>query len=330
MLFGIAALAAVIVAATHFSEARDFARLTEHAQPWWLTLAIILQAGTYLAQAQVLCAVARAGRSGLGLLTAARLGLAKLFTEQALPSAGLSGTLVLAAGLERRGLPRPVVAAALVVDLASFYVAYVLCLAVALVITAVHGEQSTVILLVSLVFMLFGVGLTIMVLALSGRGARAVPRRLRRLSPVRAAIGFLENADRRLSRDPRLLLEATAYQLAIVLCDSATMWVLIHSLGGHGSVSGVFASFMSSSLLRTVGLMPGGLGTFEAASVLTLSMVGVPTAVALAATLLFRGLSFWLPMIPGLWFSRHEVRPTRRSFRPSPRTRAPAVPPVRP
>jgi Mg2+-importing ATPase len=58
------------------------------------------------------------------------------------------------------------------------------------------------------------------------------------------------------------------------------------------------------SLLRTVGIVPGGLGTFEAASVWTLKVMGLPVAPALAATVLFRGLSFWLPMVPGLWISR--------------------------
>lgn len=36
-------------------------------------------------------------------------------------------------------------------------------------------------------------------------------------------------------------------------------------------------------------------------------MVGVEIPVALAATPLFRGLSFWLPMLPGLWFSRRAM-----------------------
>ncbi len=89
------------------------------------------------------------------------------------------------------------------------------------------------------------------------------------------------------------------------------MWALIRSLGTRGSPSGVFASFMTSSLLRTIGIVPGGLGSFEAASVVTLHMVGVPTAVALSATLLFRGLSFWLPMLPGFWFSRRGMRPAQ-------------------
>jgi len=30
---------------------------------------------------------------------------------------------------------------------------------------------------------------------------------------------------------------------------------------------------------------------------------------ALTATLLLRGLTFWLPMLPGLWIARRELRP---------------------
>lgn len=47
--------------------------------------------------------------------------------------------------------------------------------------------------------------------------------------------------------------------------------------------------------------------TFEATSVLMLRMVGIDVAVALSATLLFRGLSFWLPMLPGYWCSRRVL-----------------------
>lgn len=33
---------------------------------------------------------------------------------------------------------------------------------------------------------------------------------------------------------------------------------------------------------------------------------------SLAATLLFRGLSFWLPMLPGIWFSKRALRVAER------------------
>jgi uncharacterized membrane protein YbhN (UPF0104 family) len=54
--------------------------------------------------------------------------------------------------------------------------------------------------------------------------------------------------------------------------------------------------------------VPGGLGIFEAASVAMLKAIGVPIAAALAATLLYRGFSYWLPMAPGILFARRETR----------------------
>lgn len=74
--------------------------------------------------------------------------------------------------------------------------------------------------------------------------------------------------------------------------------------GVHAPIGGVFASFMIASLARTLGITPAGLGVFEGVGVLTLHQIGVPHAAALSATLLFRGLSYWLPMVPGFIASR--------------------------
>lgn len=74
-----------------------------------------------------------------------------------------------------------------------------------------------------------------------------------------------------------------------------------------------------ASLAATLILMPGGLGTFETACVAMLTLLRVPVEAALAATLLQRGLTYWLPMLPGLWLSRREIRseskPTLRGGR---------------
>lgn len=52
-LLGGALLVTVVVAALHVSEGREFARLLERANLWWLAFALLLQAATYLAQAEV-------------------------------------------------------------------------------------------------------------------------------------------------------------------------------------------------------------------------------------------------------------------------------------
>jgi Mg2+-importing ATPase len=85
-----------------------------------------------------------------------------------------------------------------------------------------------------------------------------------------------------------------------MLFDASTLWIMLFALAASVSLPPVFASFMLSSLARTLGPIPGGLGIFEAASVATLKLMGVPIAAGLAATLLFRGVSFWLPLLPGV------------------------------
>lgn len=311
-LLGLALLGGVVLTALHFSEAEEFVRIGRQAQPWWLALAACLQAATYSAQGEVFCLVGRRSEAPVRRWVAYRLSLAKIFVDQAVPSGGLSGTALIATSLERDGMPRPAVAAAMAVDHATYYAAYVVSLAAAVALLVVAGEATAPVLAVSLGFCLFGAVFGASFLALAGRAPIHV-RWLARLRPLKAGLDYLAAADRALAWSPSLLAWASLCQLAIVLLDASTVWVCIAALGARASPGGVFASFMVSSLLRTLGIVPGGLGTYEAASVITLETVGVSIPVALSATLLFRGLSFWLPLVPGLWLSRHAVsrRPVR-------------------
>jgi Mg2+-importing ATPase len=315
---GASALTAVVLASLHVSEGREFVRLVQRASPEWFVLALLLQVATYLAQAEVFGGVPRAAGTTIPRGLLCQLSLTKLFLDQALPPAGVSSTAVVAQALEGRGVPRSTVAAGAIVNIVSYQVAYVVALVAALVIAAGALRTSVAILLLSALLVGLLMAITVAMLALSGRPTRP-GKGIGRLSLVREVVGFLGDADSGLARSPGLLAQATAWQVAIFLLDTATMWALIRSLGATAPATMVFASSMISTLVRTLGLVPGGLGAFEATSVATLHLVGVSVPVALSATLIFRGLSFWLPMLPGLWFSRLVTR--RRGKEGGPATR---------
>ena len=82
---------------------------------------------------------------------------------------------------------------------------------------------------------------------------------------------------------------------------------LPRALGDSPAIWIVLVSFIMASMAATLGAIPLGLGTFEAACVGMLSLHGVAIETALAATLLLRGLTFWLPMLPGLWVAKREI-----------------------
>jgi Mg2+-importing ATPase len=303
-LLGAAALAGVVVVALHLSEAAAFGQLLHQVAPSWFALALLLQALTYLAQGQIYRLVAHAGQAELPLLHACQLGLVKMFVDQALPTFGVSGTLAVTAAFERRGIPRPVVIACLVISLSSYLLAYVLALGTALGILVVEGHATGLLVAACILFVLASLAVALGAILLVGR---ALPRRLHGLFDwrwLKRGLFILEQADVGLIRNPRLLAATTGLDLGIILLDATTLWGLVHAVGAVAPWSGVFAGFMLASVLRTIGVTPGGLGIFEAAAVTTLHWAGVSLPVALSATLLFRGLSFWIPMLPGMLVSR--------------------------
>ncbi|MDH6624698.1 uncharacterized membrane protein YbhN (UPF0104 family) [Streptomyces sp. LBL] len=64
---------------------------------------------------------------------------------------------------------------------------------------------------------------------------------------------------------------------------------------GHVLLAYLLASG-AAALLPT----PGGLGSLDAALVLTLTAAGAPPAAALSAVFGYRLLTAWLPLLPGL------------------------------
>lgn len=307
-LFGIALLGAVIVVATNLNEGRASLELARHISPIWLAVGAALQLGTYLADARSWQRVLLRAGAGRPLGGFVSLGLAKLFVDQAVPSGGLSGTIVVVRGLERRGIPRATSVAAVVVDLYAYYAAYVSALVFAFVVLGARGRLGVAILLTAAAFLTMALAVVGLLTALTTRLRRFLPDRLLRLRVVAPLVRAVADGDPRLVRRSDLLATSFGYQLLVFTLDAATIWAMLRSVGLDMDLAPVFASFMVASLTRSLGVLPGGIGTFEAASVTTLHMVGVPLAAALAATLLFRGLSFWLPLLPGMIMARRESR----------------------
>lgn len=309
-LVGVVLFVAVVVGALHVSEAGAFAELLDQARPGWLALAIALQASTYVAQGLIWRGVVRTAGMGLPLGVAFRLSLVKLLVDQALPSSGLSGSIFVAGALQRRGVRDSVTTAAIVVSSAGYLGAYAIAILAGLGL--VVRRQTFPIATMVVAASVFVAAALVIVAAIAtawrraaaGSPPRAVPQWL-----MRHLVRLRRHAiDPSIARSPRLLLLSTGLQLGIIALDCLTMWALIRSLGSAAPVAAVFGSFMVASLLRTFSIIPGGLGPFEAASVLTLHAWGLPVALSLSATLLFRALSFWLPMLPGAWLARGFLR----------------------
>jgi glycosyltransferase 2 family protein len=314
-LSGLLVLAGVILVASRLTELERFAALADSAQPVWLLAAFALQSITYVCAAAVWHGVLNRGGIHERFWSIVPLGLAKLFTDQALPTGGFGGTLLVMSGLERRGVPSGIGMAAVLIGMVSFYIAYAIAVAASFVILySVHKLAP---------WMVAGGGLFVLV-AFGVPGSVLIFRRwwrsraesdlksnsarwLSRIPGFSILVSAMAQAPTAMLQDPITFIRATALQLLIFALDAGTLWVMIRAVGADATPATALVAFIVASLAATIGPMPLGLGTFEAVCVTMLHLQGLSIEVALTATLLLRGFTFWLPMLPGLLLARREL-----------------------
>ncbi len=89
--------------------------------------------------------------------------------------------------------------------------------------------------------------------------------------------------------------------------DGATVYFVFLAIGAPVDYDVCLVGVVIGSVAATIGMIPMGLGTFEAGMIASLTVFGVPVEDALTATLVYRGLSLWLPLIPGFFIIQREM-----------------------
>jgi len=106
--------------------------------------------------------------------------------------------------------------------------------------------------------------------------------------------------------------------------DYLALLCALRAVGAEPQPSLVLVAYAAAGLLALIPLTPGGVGFVEAGLVGTLTLAGVSGSDALAATLLYRLVSYWLTLPAGgvayVLFRRKyaRVRSLRTSSEPSP------------
>ncbi|PJI39700.1 MAG: hypothetical protein CTR54_17770 [Rhizobium sp.] len=235
------------------------------------------------------------------------LGIGKLFVDQALPTGGASGTVLVAASLRNRGIPLRIAFFAMLVGLFSYYSAYLASAIATFVIIWTNHRMGMALATAFAVFALVALFIPLAVIAMRSLSQRYIPAWLKRRKTVQIILLEMSEAPLFELMTLRLFLGTVAFQMAVVVLDAATLWIAFKAIGYSVDPFVAFAGMVSGSIGATIGPAPLGLGTYEGSAVAILTVLGVPVAPSLTAVIIFRGLSFWLPMLPGMWFSRREL-----------------------
>jgi uncharacterized protein (TIRG00374 family) len=229
--------------------------------------------------------------------------------SKVVPGGPAAGGVVQGSLLVRDGQPGAVVASALA-GVGLLTTAVLLLLPVLTVPVLLIGpppaEQLRLGLLVSLILAVALVGLG--VAALTWPRSVSVAGRLvgRVVHPVKRSVTPDGVADMLLAQRARVRavfsgrwMRAVFAAAANRMLDYAALVAALTAFGAHARPSEVLLAYVVAQALTMVPITPGGLGFVESGLTALLVVIGVSADAALVGTLLYRLVSFWLPIPVG-------------------------------
>jgi uncharacterized membrane protein YbhN (UPF0104 family) len=280
----VASVAAVYLLAGELAQA-SFGHLLRTADWRWALVALALSAATYVgATLSISGFVAERLSFGRTLFVQLASSFVTLVTPAAVGGAALNVRY-----LQRRRIPAAVAVASVGV---SQVVAFVLHILLLTVFAAIAGSSTKSAIRPPTWAYFVVAGLVVLagvVLAIPA-GRRLVRARL---SPTFGQVlpRLLEVAQR-----PRKLAEGIGGVLLLSLTYILCLSACVAAFGGSVSIAKIGFVYLTGSAIGSIIPTPGGLGAVEAALTAGLTAAGVHGGIAVSAVLLFRLLTFWLPV----------------------------------
>ncbi|HJV75144.1 MAG TPA: lysylphosphatidylglycerol synthase transmembrane domain-containing protein [Noviherbaspirillum sp.] len=307
-LLGLLLLSGLVGTILRFGELEQFLNLARHVEPFWLISGLVLQSGTYLCEALSWKLVLRRLACPRPLSELIPLSIAKLFSDQAMPSVGISGNAFLLTALRHRGIEKTLATSCMLVDLVTYFSSYALMAVVSLLVLAGHNEANRWLLTLTTIFVAIQASVPLAVWHLHLHGTLPGESLLRKFPRLYAWVQTLRKVPVSLLLQPGMFAQQLALHAIIVFLDAGSLWMMLRGIGQHLAFPFAFSSFVTASVVVSLSPIPLGLGTFEATCVAMLHVSGIGLEAGLAAVVLLRGLTVWLPMLPGLWLIRREMR----------------------
>jgi uncharacterized membrane protein YbhN (UPF0104 family) len=280
----------------------------ERGDSWWIAAGVVLELASFVGYVVLFRAVFVRGQERIGWRESYEITMAGLVATRLFAAAGAGGVALTAWALRRSGMEPRLVACRMVAFMVLLYVIY----AASLLIDGIGlgsglfpggGSFAITILPAIVAAVLFAIAGAIAFLPgdlerrlarwASGSGrlghwvARAVTVPALAASGVRTAIDLIR------ARDGGLL-----GALAWWGFDISVLWAMFHAFGTPPPFTVIWMAYFVGMLGNLLPL-PGGLGGVEGGMIGAFAAFGVDFNLALLAVLSYRGISFWLPTLPG-------------------------------
>ena len=309
-VFLLLSIAALYFLLPQIAGLEDTWRRIEDGSPYWMVLALLFGFGMFGGYVAMFRGIfLRAGAARIGWRASYQITMAGLAASRIFAAGGAGGLVLTAWALRRAGLGRRLVADKTVTFLILTYMPYMAALIVCglglrlgIFPGAAPFGLSVVPAVIALILTAIGVSTVLVPPDLQRRLEGFAVRRGRlgtwaqRLAnlPASASAGMRDALAHLRHPDPALAGAVLFWGFQV-----AVLWAGFRAFGDAPPLAVVTMAFfvgMFGNLLP----MPGGVGGVEGGMIAALAAFGVDAGQAVVAVLLFRAVTFWLPMIPGV------------------------------
>jgi uncharacterized protein (TIRG00374 family) len=298
----------------YFSEIEKEIRLLEKIKPLWLFSAAGAQLLTYFFTAVIY----RYLISGYGIKnvpgrgTLYKVSVISFFFNQVVPSAGVSGNTFFFNFLVKRKVRSFQVISVILSELVLFYGAMetytILSLLYILFFYKTGGSIILVLTAGVFVYLVFAAGI---IVAARKRSAGYLYGKLQKIKFIKKYLERFENEMEKANDEAgrhhviavppgHIILKTGFLQLLIVALDALTIFCLFYGFGTTVSFIVVILSLVCTKIISIIPFTPGALVLYESGMVFFLTSLSVPFGASIMVTLVYRFLSFWLPIPAGL------------------------------
>ena len=274
----------------------DIIGTVTNANPWWILVALVAFGLSYLGAAWGLVGfVPETVPLGRVFTAQVSLGFVRLVAPSTLGIAALNTRL-----LVRMKIPLPSAAASVAASQAA---AFIVAVPLIIVLGLLTGREVN-----------FGIRLSTIVVAV-GAVVLTAAVVLWLVPAVRTRAGkvwrsFVERGLPRLLdavQDPKRLAMGLGGNLMLTLGYGVALYASVAAVGAEIPIATATLIYVSGNAVGSIVPTPGGLGAVEAALTAGLTAAGVPGGEAFTAVILFRLITFWLP-IPIGWFAWNKLQ----------------------
>lgn len=289
---------------------------------WWLLMIIPIEGANYFAQAKLYQGLFRILGERFRLKPLYRLGLELNFVNNIFPSGGVTGFSYLRSRVKDEGVSTAKSTLVQLMRFVMMFVSFQILLVVGLLALAIGGQANDFTLLVSGSIATLLVVLTLGLTYIIGSKSRInsfftlITRLLNRLIHVvrpkhpetinigRARITFDELHENymQIRRNFGVLKRPLAFALLANATEILAIYSVYMAFGQFVNPGAVILAYAVANVAGLVSVLPGGVGIYEALMTGVLAAGGVPAALSLPVTVMYRVLSMLVQLPPGYYF----------------------------